>query len=161
MIGNDSEASEERLLAFEEACREHGQRVTIQKRVVYEALLDRKDHPTADEILSDVRGRLPGVSRTSVYRILESLVEVGAARRVCHRGSFARFDPRTERHHHLTCERCGQVRDVESPKLDSLKLKASDRQGFEVRDYSVYFTGICPECCKEEEEEEVGVGRRV
>ena len=58
--------------------------MTVQRRVILSALVDRDDHPTIDQIFADVKQRIPGVSRTTVYRALETLVELGIAKRTKH-----------------------------------------------------------------------------
>jgi Fur family peroxide stress response transcriptional regulator len=98
---------------FEAECRKRGLAVTVQRKAVFEAISARRDHPTADQVYDKVRGRIPGLSRTTVYRVLDTLVEAGFLRRVQHAGSVTRFDPMTERHHHLVCEACGRLVDVE------------------------------------------------
>lgn len=134
------------LSQLEAACRRHGVPLTVQRRVVLEALAGRTDHPTADQLLVDVRTRLPGVSRTTVYRVLETLVRLELAVKTCTPGSTVRFDPRTERHHHLVCLQCERVLDVHAPSLDALRLPTVRSGGFEISDYSVHFRGTCPEC---------------
>ncbi len=135
-----------RLGELEAACRRHGVPLTVQRRVVLEALSRRTDHPTADQLLVDVRTRLPGVSRTTVYRVLETLVRLGLAVKTCTPGSAVRFDPRTERHHHLVCLQCDRVIDLHAPSLDALRLPPLRTSGFEISDYSVHFRGTCPQC---------------
>lgn len=136
--------------ALEVACRRHGLPLTAQRRVVHEALAVRTDHPTADQLLVDVHARLPGVSRTTVYRVLETLVRLGLAVKTCTPGSAVRFDPRTERHHHLVCLRCDRVIDVHAPSLDALRVPTVRAAGFEISDYSVHFRGTCPDCRRRE-----------
>ena len=131
---------------LEIACRREGLPVTVQRRAILDALAGREDHPTADQILAQVRGRLPNVSRTTVYRVLETLVTLGVARKTASPGGAARFDPRTRRHHHLVCSGCDAIVDVHEPSLDRLKLGASRRAGFAIEDYSVHFSGLCPKC---------------
>ncbi len=131
---------------LEDLCRRHGLPVTQQRRAVYEALSRRQDHPTADQLLADVIPGLPGLSRTSIYRILEALVSMGAARKISHPGAQARFDPRVERHHHLTCNRCHATRDLDDPELDRLPLPRT--RGFVASDYSVHFGGLCAPCAR-------------
>lgn len=53
---------------------------------------------------------------------------------------------------HLVCKQCNRVIDVVSKRLDDLSLPPSQRQGFEIEDYSVHFTGICAECVKQRSE---------
>jgi len=56
------------LERLERVCRDRGIPVTVQRRVIFTALLERDDHPSVDQIFDDVKGRIPGVSRTTVYR---------------------------------------------------------------------------------------------
>lgn len=131
---------------FIQICRRHGLPLTVQRRVILEALVAHEDHPTTDRIFADVREKLPGLSRTTVYRVLETLVKVGAARKVCHPGASARFEVKMSRHHHLVCLHCEKVVDLEDPSLDGIPLPAGRRLGFEVADYSIHFCGICKAC---------------
>ncbi len=142
----DSDGRQARLEQFERLCRERGLSVTVQRRVIYEALLGRQDHPTADQVYELVQDRIPGVSRTTVYRVLETLVQVGVITRLCHPGSGARFDPKVHRHHHLVCARCGAVADFEHPALDRLELPAVRARGFEIQEFSIHFRGSCSSC---------------
>jgi Fur family peroxide stress response transcriptional regulator len=137
-----------RVAAFEAECRRRGLAVTIQRRTVFGELAGRRDHPTADQVYEAVRGRLPGLSRTTVYRVLEALVDAGLARKVHHAGGAARFDPMTGRHHHLACEACGRLVDLEDALVPPLRLPATTGTGFRIKDYSVSFTGLCPVCAK-------------
>ncbi|MCU0981741.1 MAG: transcriptional repressor, partial [Pirellulaceae bacterium] len=89
---------------------------------------------------------IPGLSRTTVYRVLDTLVELGVVRRLPHAGSGARFDGKIQRHHHLVCRKCGCIIDIETSSLDGLHVPAGERQGFEIADYSVHFVGLCQEC---------------
>ena len=140
-----------RSLTFEEAeriCRRHALPLTVQRRMILETLVPRTDHPTADEILADVRERAPEISRTTVYRVLEAFVRVGVARKVCHPGAAARYEIVRDRHHHLVCLLCGRMTDFEDPRLDRLPLPDSKANGFEATDYSIQFRGICARCAK-------------
>ncbi len=113
--------------------------------MIFEEVAGRDNHPTADDVFAAVQERIPGVSRTTVYRVLDTLVDVGAARRVAHPGAAVRYDAKVHRHHHLICSRCGAVRDLEDVSLDALAPRRRVG-GFEVHDYSVHFTGVCAGC---------------
>jgi len=69
---------------YEQKFRERGLALTVQRRVILAELLARRDHPTADQVFAAVVGRVPGLSRTTVYRVLETLVGLGMARKVLH-----------------------------------------------------------------------------
>jgi Fur family peroxide stress response transcriptional regulator len=135
-----------RVAAFAALCRERGLPLTVQRRAVLEALAARHDHPSADTLYEDLRERLPGLSRTTVYRVLDTLVALGAASRVAHPSGTVRFDPRTERHHHLVCAACGAIRDLDAARVGSLRMPVPAPEGFEIQDYSIHFRGLCAAC---------------
>jgi Fur family peroxide stress response transcriptional regulator len=135
----------QRMRAFEELCRRQGTPVTVQRRVILEAVLASHDHPTADQIYDRICGRIPEISRTTVYRVLDTLVGLGMIGRAHHPGSAARFDAKTHRHHHLVCTSCRKMIDYETPELNDLPLPEPPF-GFQVTDYSIQFMGLCPDC---------------
>jgi Fur family peroxide stress response transcriptional regulator len=134
------------LRAFENRCREAGFLLTVQRRVILEEVLLRDDHPTAEQVRDAIRARVPEISRATVYRVLESLVQLGAIGRAHHFGPAARFDSNCGHHHHLVCVRCNRVIDLEDERLDNLPLPDRARTGFLATDYSIHFTGLCAEC---------------
>ncbi len=142
------------LKRFGELCRKNRIPLTVQRRAILSALLPHKDHPTADAIYEEIRKDLPSVSRTTVYRVLETIVDLGLANKVSHPGSAVRFDPITERHHHLVCRRCDRVVDLEASSLKPAAIPAGKRQGFMIDDYSIYFRGLCAECQKTKKNKE-------
>ena len=75
---------EERLKHSLGLCRERGLAMTVQRRAILKELVSRRDHPSADQIFETVGERIPGLSRTTVYRVLEAFVRAGAARKVSH-----------------------------------------------------------------------------
>ncbi len=137
---------EDKMKDFEKLCREQGVPLTVQRRAVLEVLAGRLDHPTADQIYADVTHHLPDLSRTTVYRVLDTLVDMGVIHKAQHLGSAARYDPNTERHHHLTCIHCHKVVDLEDEALDRIKVPKESSKQFEITDYSVHFRGYCSDC---------------
>lgn len=134
---------------LEDLCRKRHGRFTWQRRAVLESLASRRDHPTADQLYADVRTAVPGISKTTVYRVLDTLVELGLASRVSHPRAVVRFDAETKRHHHILCVQCGALADIEAAALELPQFEGSTVGGFEVTDYSVYFRGVCPACRRE------------
>ena len=136
-----------RTQQFEAACRAHGLPVTVQRRRIFEALCDRTDHPTPDQVYAAVKETLPGVSRTTVYRVLDTLVRVGVLAKALSPGAAGRVDPRTSRHHHLVCQGCDRLFDVDEEAVEH-RIRPPDvrRRGFAIQGYSIYFTGLCAAC---------------
>ena len=151
----------DRLQAFERLCRERGLSLTIQRRTVLEAILEGKDHPTADEVHREVQSRLPGLSRTTVYRVLDTLVELGVINKVYQPGAPAIFDVGTHPHHHLACLSCNRVIDLEDELPGMGFLPSARRHGFEIRECHVFFKGMCRECGRKQAKTSEATGKTV
>jgi Fur family peroxide stress response transcriptional regulator len=150
----DAEEKKQRIREFRRSCRERGERVTVQRSVILETVLDLDNHPSADQIFETVERRLPGIARTTVYRTLEHLARIGIITKACHPGRVARYDPRTEIHHHLVCLHCNQFIDFEDEGLNRLPIPDTSDFDFEVSDYRVQLRGIC-DSCRDKETKEV------
>lgn len=148
----DEGTKQHRLDLFEQLCREQGLPFTVQRRVILETVLDLDDHPTADQVYDAVTHRMSGISRTTVYRTLETLARMGVITKACHPGKPVRFDTRAEVHHHLVCLRCDEVVDIFDEHLDSLRIPDTSNFGFEVSDFRVQLRGVCRRCRKKEGE---------
>jgi Fur family transcriptional regulator, peroxide stress response regulator len=131
---------------LEAACREHGLPFTMQRREIMGSLAGRQDHPTADDLYEEVQERIKGVSRTTVYRVLDTLVSHDLAQKISNPEAKARFDANTDRHHHVHCLRCGAVADIHDPQLNDLALPSREVSGYEIIDYAISFKGICATC---------------
>jgi len=142
----DAETKTKRLDRFERLCREQGIPVTAQRRVILATVLDLDDHPTADQVYDSVANRGLGISRTTVYRTLETLARTGLITKACHPGRPVRFDARTEIHHHLICLRCDDMVDILDEKLNALPIPDTSAFGFEVLDFRVQLRGVCRRC---------------
>ncbi len=142
----DSNCKSQRMALFAQVCREQRLPLTVQRRAVFEAVLGRDNHPTADQIYDQVRRSQPNISRTTVYRILDTFVRVGVVAKICHPGSAARFDPKTYQHHHLVCLHCEKIADFEDERLNGIDLPDVRKRGFRINDYHIHFRGICAEC---------------
>lgn len=135
-----------KLKLMEERCRKNGLSLTVQRRAILENLSSRKDHPTADQIYAAIQERIAGVSRTTVYRVLETFVQLGLAQKISNPEAKARFDADTSKHHHAACIECEKVIDLDASLLPDIDLGKADLKGFEVFDCSLVAVGLCSDC---------------
>lgn len=149
----DDIVKQSRIDLFKRLCREQGERCTVQRQAILEAVLDLDNHPTADDVFEAVKGRLPGIAKPTVYRALEHLARLGVITKACHPGRATRYDPRIDVHHHLVCLRCNQFVDFENEALDRLAIPDTSDVGFEVSDFRVQLRGICSDCRENERKE--------
>jgi Fur family transcriptional regulator, ferric uptake regulator len=113
-------------------------------------LLDRQTCAlTAQEIDDRLRAQSRGVGRASVYRILELLTELRLVQRIDVGQGVARYErhqPDGDHHHHLVCDRCGQIAPFEDPALEQAIERISRRLSFAVDDHDVVLHGACGDC---------------
>jgi Fur family transcriptional regulator, ferric uptake regulator len=127
----------------------HGQRYTSGRRSLVE-LLARSPHPlTIPEILDAAR-----LAQSTVYRNLGVLEEAGVVGRVITNGEWGCYElaeDLTGHHHHLICDVCGAVRDVEVPGdleqlLESALGNLAESEGFVLDRHRLDLVGRCATC---------------
>src|SRR3954453_20904308 len=96
-----------------ELFRARGLKVTDQRQAIFRVLHESPVHPTAEAVHAEVVRDLPRVSLRTVYQTLNDLAAMGELRQLELGTGSARFDPNLARHHHLVCDGCGQVLDLE------------------------------------------------
>ena len=143
-MASESGSSE---VVLREALAANGQRFTEQRAAVFRFLWDTTSHPTADEVFLQVRLDVPGISLATVYKSLETLVGCGLAVKLAYGDASARYDGRTDPHHHVRCLECGRVSDLVGhvPESELVRLRR-DTDGFRVTGYRLELTGYCADC---------------
>lgn len=122
------------------------QRNTVQKTIVAQALSDLANHPTAEAVYERVHLEHPHISKATVYRVLNGMVEDGTALRVRINNGADHFDHQTFPHHHVRCVQCGCVDDVMIPNLDGIDKAAGQASGYYIHEHTLQFDGVCPAC---------------
>ncbi len=130
-----------------ERLRGRGWRMTSQRRVVAEVLDGDHVHLTADEVHALAVGRLPEISRATVYNTLGEMVSLGEVTELSTDGRAKRYDPNAHRpHQHLVCSGCGVIRDVHPVGDPLTDLPPDQRYGFTVSAAAITYRGLCPGC---------------
>jgi len=118
-----------------------GLRNTPQREVVYHALLQKRDHPTADEVFARVRPELPGISLATVYNCLETLVQCELVRAVNFERGPTRYCPNLRPHAHFHDNATGSTHDIDLPP-DLLKdIQSILPPGYEPEAVEITFRG--------------------
>lgn len=136
----------EEVARYRGMCRAKGIPCTRQRLAILEAVLESADHPTADAIHATVKRHIRGLSRTTVYRVMEELAAMGLVAKASHPGNAVRYDRRTDLHHHMVCLRCNAIVDISDDGLDALRVPDTSRFGFEVTSFQVQLRGLCRAC---------------
>lgn len=137
-------------LRLRRALEGSGYRFTEQRAAVYRYLADTDVHPTADEVHLAVRQDLIGISLATVYKSLETLVGCGLAVKLMQGDGSARYDGRTDPHHHARCLVCGWVVDIHGKIADSeIEGLQAWTAGFTVTGFRLELSGYCASCVPE------------
>lgn len=122
-----------------------GLRPTPQRQHVYEVLLERKDHPTAEEVFIRSKKGMPEISMATVYNCLDALVSCGLVRQVDQGRAATRYCSNMKEHHHFYCDECGGAYDIDLlPNAPKPRVPVPD--GFRPARYEITVRGLCPEC---------------
>lgn len=131
---------------FTTILKEHRVSITTARKAIFETLLEAEEPLKNGEIAR----RTPSVDRASVYRTLELFNELGLTETII-RG----WTPLTElaepfkaHHHHLICERCGNVIEIENETLEDVLQLVASRHQFILKKHTVELSGVCSSCSK-------------
>ncbi len=125
-------------------------RNTIQRQVVYNAVLELKNHPCAEDVYQHISDTYPSISLATVYRNLNLLAESGKLMKVSMNNSADRFDNNTHSHYHIQCIKCSTLYDGDISHLADIDNEVSSKTGFSILTHNIVFSGICPHCQGEE-----------
>jgi Fe2+ or Zn2+ uptake regulation protein len=128
--------------------RARGERMTAPRRAVLRALAARDSHVSAEQAVADVAALDPSVHRSSVYRALGALAEVGVLQHV-HLGHGATAYHLVDVvHPHGHCTSCGAVVDLPADLLDALAAQVRADSGFVLDPAHVALSGTCVRCAQ-------------
>ena len=128
-----------------EVLRERGLKVTPQRRLIFEALRDSLDHPSAEDVYHLVRDVMPDMSLATVYHTLSDLVTMGELVQLDLGEGKSRYDTCTSGHFHLVCQGCREVMDIMGDP-DCADLLPNETNGYQIDRCEVVFYGHCPDC---------------
>jgi Fur family peroxide stress response transcriptional regulator len=139
---------QERLAAIARHLREQGYRFTPQRMAIVQAILERRDHPSAEEVYRHVSAAFPMISLATVYKTLEVLKDLGEVVELPVEGR-THYDGNPRPHVHLICERCHSVMDWSEEVAFPIPEEAIAASGFRPHHYHLEVHGLCPRCAGE------------
>jgi Fur family ferric uptake transcriptional regulator len=129
--------------------RENGHRLTPQRMLVIEALHNADRHISAEEIYKQLHRRYPYANISTVYRTLELLKELNLVTEADFGEGRVRYHVAEKgHHHHLVCQSCGKIIELEESLLRPLEHTLLQKYGFDADLRHLAISGRCGECCK-------------
>ena len=128
--------------------KERGLRITPQRLLILEAIMEQDDHPTAEEI----HQKIPFTSLTTIYNNLKLFVSLGIVNELPYGNGLSKFELNTAKHYHVICESCGKIVDFNYPNLKEVEMLASKLTNFEVQQHHFEIYGLCTDCQQNDKE---------
>ena len=128
---------------------EQGYRLTPQRMMVMSAIANSEHHISAEEIYVQVVAKYPHVNISTVYRTLELLKRLNLVTETDLGGGRVRYHPADKgHHHHLVCQECGAIIDLDESVLSSLKSRLLQEYKFSADLRHLAIFGRCSNCNK-------------
>lgn len=131
--------------------RKRGLRLTPQRLMILE-LLERSPsrHIAPEDIYRQVHERYPMINRSTVYRTLDVLEELGLVRHGHVEDGAARYHLARDTHHlHLVCHQCGHSIEVTDLSiLEPLARALQDQYNFQADPTHFPISGLCARCAE-------------
>src|SRR5512136_1917404 len=124
-----------------------GRRSTKRERILG-VFLKHEGHLSADDLVALIRREDARISRATVYRTLQWMVDAGVARKVDFGEGRFRFEPtyRHPRHFHLICSSCHRSSEFLSSDIEGLIEEIAAARNFAAAQTVVQIVGTCEEC---------------
>jgi Fur family ferric uptake transcriptional regulator len=130
--------------------RERKMRVTRERMALFDEIYEQHEHIDADRLLAAMQRADMKISRATVYRNLDLLVECGLVRK--HRLGRNRYlfehIHAGQEHDHLVCTSCGRVVEFVSPGIAALQSQICRAHGFVPDQHNLQIQGVCVDCAE-------------
>ena len=134
------------ISGLRERLKKAGYKLTPARRAVIEVLESNRDHLSHNEILNEGQKLYARLSRATVYRTMETLVELNLVRSIYLNDPTQRFMSAAGGHHHLICTNCDAVLEFDHCTVDQLSRDLAEKFNFQVRNHLLEFQGLCENC---------------
>lgn len=129
---------------IKESLMEAGLKATHPRIVVFSELVNSEVHPTAEQLFERVHVDHPSISKGTVYRILDHLVNSGLVSQVATREGVKRYDANLDEHSHIYCTKTHQIQDFHSNELNELikdYFEQKQIENFKIKDIKLQING--------------------
>jgi len=110
---------------------------------IMEYLMEKRSHPSADEIFQALVKEIPTLSKTTVYNTLRAFAKANLVKLIITEENENRYDADVSEHGHFKCDLCGKIYDF-SVNLSALEFR--ELEGFKIFERNIDFRGICKVC---------------
>ena len=141
-------ADQKLLNRFKEALKKEGLKYTPQRTAILEEIIKDKGHRESEEIYLALKKRGQHVSRATVYRTMDILVNKGFARKMNLGDGRSRYESKVNspHHDHLVCLDCGLIVEFMDQKIEDLQDEIAIQYEFQLKRHIHQLFGLCKKC---------------
>lgn len=142
---------------FEAFLRGRQLKLTEERRTLLDAILNWDQHFDADQLHMGLKGKGKDISRATVYRTLDLLIQCGLVRKQSFGDQHAHYEAvrHNEHHDHLICLACNRITEFFRPDLESLQDAICEDHRFRPLHHSLQIFGLCSDCQGKTQEADV------
>lgn len=138
---------------YKDFLQDKGYKYTKQRQVVMDVFIEHDDeHMTTEEVFQYASKKMPEIGIATVYRAVSLLEEIGFLTALTLSDGTTRYERRLRGekhiHHHLVCNKCQKITEVNVDLLDDLEEEIERTVHFHITDHNLKFYGICEECAQ-------------
>ena len=133
---------------FKTVLRKKGLKITPQRIAVLDEIIKNKGHRESEDIYLAIKSRKTNVSRATVYRTLDILVQNKFVSKLNLEEGGARYESKIDRlhHDHLICVTCRKIIEFVDEDIENLQEKIANKYQFSLKRHVHHLFGICKEC---------------
>lgn len=137
--------------------KQKGYKLTPQRRYILDTIMkNSQNHLNIDEIYTEVKKTCPEIGIATIYRTVQLLEEIGLLVKQyfddgCYRYELADQN-KTHNHHHLVCNCCGRVIEIQDNYFQELEQYIEKNKNFKITNHNVTFYGLCEKCYSKDTE---------
>ena len=136
------------LSGFKDVLRKEGLKITPQRIAVLEEIIKDKGHRESEDVYMAIKTQKTHVSRATVYRTLDILVQHGFARKLNLGDGRARYETKIDspHHDHIICNECGKIIEFVNDDIEKMQKEIAKQHHFKLQQHIHQLFGICKEC---------------
>jgi Fur family ferric uptake transcriptional regulator len=136
------------IIKFSQYLRTKGLSLTQERETILNEVFSLEGHFEAEELLFSLRKKKKRVSRATVYRTLDLLVDAGLVGKADMGEKHSHYEHIFGHlhHDHLVCIRCGKVIEFSDKRIERSMKKLCEKGGFEHISHCFQVFGYCKNC---------------
>lgn len=139
---------EKELKIFKDYLKSKKFNLTRERKEILKEVFSIEGHLEAEKIFLRLKRNRKKISRATVYRTLNLLVDSGLVRKVYLGENHIHYEHifGHTHHDHLVCLKCGKVIEFADEKIEELQARICLKKKFKELSHTVQIFGYCRDC---------------